>query len=145
MAGSTRNRFMLIKIKITRMHSSRMRTGRPLAIFWGVCLVLGGVPGPGGVRGLGGCTWSRGVYLVLVGGVPGLGGVYLFLSWGVFAPSGCVPGPGGCTWSWGVSALGGCVSQHALRQKPPVNRMTDVCKNITLATTSLQPVKIRLQ
>ena len=25
---------------------------------------------------------------------------------------------------------------------PPVNRMTDRCKNITLATTSLQPVKI---
>ena len=25
---------------------------------------------------------------------------------------------------------------------PPVNRMTDRCKNITLATTSLRPVKI---
>ena len=44
---------------------------------------------------------------------------------------------------------GGCllpgrgeVSQHALRQTPPVNRMTDRCKNITLATTSLRPVNI---
>ena len=40
--------------------------------------------------------------------------------------------------------LGGCLlrggSQHALRQTPPVNRMTDRCKNITLATTSLRPV-----
>ena len=48
----------------------------------GVYLVQGGgVPGPGrgctwsqgGVPGLGGCTWSRGVYLV-PGGVPGPGG-----------------------------------------------------------------------
>ena len=39
--------------------------------------LLGGVPGPRG------CTWSRGVYLVM--------GVYLVL--------GGVPGPGGCTWS----------------------------------------------
>ena len=37
----------------------------------------------------------------------------------------------------GVSALGGVVSQHALRQISPVNRMTDRCKNITLATTSI--------
>ena len=28
------------------------------------------------------------------------------------------------------------VSQHALRQTPPVNRMTDRCKNITLPQTS---------
>ena len=40
----------------------------------------------------------------------------------------------------GVSAPGGLVSQHALRQNPPVNRMTNRCKNITLATTSLRPV-----
>ena len=33
---------------------------------------------------------------------------------------GGMPGPGG-----------GVVSQHALRQTPPVNRMTDRCKNIT--------------
>ena len=42
---------------------------------------------------------------------------------------------GGCmvrggAWSWGV------VSQHALRQTPPVNRMTNSCKNITLPQTS---------
>ena len=33
---------------------------------------------------------------------------------------------------------GGVVSQHALRQTPHVNRMTNRCKNITLATTSLR-------
>ena len=54
-------------------------------------------------------------------------------------------GPGGLLW--GVSASGGsargvcsrgsapggevCVPQHALGQIPPVNRMTDRCKNIT--------------
>ena len=75
--------------------------------------------------------------------------------------------PGGVCSHGGVSALGGggvclggvcsggmcllqgvavvVVSQHALRQKPPpptVNRMTNRCKNITLATTSLRPVNI---
>ena len=34
----------------------------------------------------------------------------------------------------------GGVSQHALRQTPPMNRMTNSSKNITLATTSLRPV-----
>ena len=34
------------------------------------------------------------------------------------------PGPGGVV-----------VSQHALRQTPPVNRITDRCKNITFATS----------
>ena len=72
------------------------------------CLVLGGVPGPGGVClvwGLEG-TWSEGVYLV--GGVPGLEGVVclvqrVYLVWGVY-------------WSG----------------TPPVDRITDACKNITL-------------
>ena len=40
----------------------------------------------------------------------------------------------------GVSAPGGVVPHHALRQTPPVNRMTNRCKNITLAITSLRPV-----
>ena len=86
----------------------------------------------------------------------------------VSAPGGCllqgdvcsrgVSAPGGVVCSWRVSAWGclltgclllggvcsgGVVSQHALRQTlPPVNRMTDRCKNITLATTSLRPVTI---
>ena len=58
-------------------------------------------------------------------------------------------GGGGCLLPGRVSAPGGVsvsqhalrlVSQHALRQTPPVNRMTNRCKNITLATTSLRPV-----
>ena len=73
---------------------------------------------------------------------------------GVSAPEGMSAMGGVCyrgVWSRGVSALGvvcsggcllpgGVVSQHALRQNPPVNRMTDRCKNITWATTSLPPV-----
>ena len=59
---------------------------------------------------------------------------------GVSAPGG-VSGLGGLLPGSGVW-LGG-VSQHALRQTPPVNRMTDRCKNITLATTSLRPVNIQ--
>ena len=60
------------------------------------------------------------------GCLPGLGGVGL-------------PGQGGSAWSWG-----GLASQHALRQTPSPRGQTDTCKNITLATTSLRPVKIVL-
>ena len=38
--------------------------------------------------------------------------------WGVSAPRGCL------LWWWGWSAPGGVVSQHALRQTPPVDRQT---------------------
>ena len=91
------------------MHSSRMRTGRSLTVCWRLLPGVGG-SGPGGVR-------SRGGGLVRGG-----------LLWGVSAPRG-VYGPRG------VSAPGGLVvSQHALRQTPPpVDRITDACKNITLA------------
>ena len=74
---------------------------------------------------------------------------------GVCFPGGCLlQGGGGLGGVCSLGADGGCllcgcllpgglVSQHALRQTaPPVNRMTDRCKNITLATTSLLPVKI---
>ena len=79
----------------TRMHSSRMRTGRSLTVCWRLLPGGGawswGVPGPGG----------RGVSAL--GGVPGLVG----------STPGGVPGPGG-------SAPRGCLaSQHALRQTPP--------------------------
>ena len=141
------------------MHSSRMRTARLLPVSpsmhcsgggtwsWGVpglegCtwsrgvyLVLGGVPGPWG------CTWSLGVYLV-PGGVPGLG-VYL-VSGGVPGLGG-VPGPRGvCTWSWGVYLIWGVYlvpggvpgpGGTCPGTSPPVNRMANRCKNITLPQT----------
>ena len=53
--------------------------------------------------------------------------------------------PGACLLPGGVCSQGGVVSQHALMQTPPVNRITDTSKNITLATTSLRPVKTRSQ
>ena len=97
------------------MHFSRMRTGRSLTVCWsllpgeGVCL-LGRVSGPGGVCLQGGVSGSggsgpRGECLVL-GGLP-TGGVYL---------RGGLP-PGG----------------SACHRHPPVDRITDACKNITLA------------
>ena len=87
----------------------------------------GGLPGPGG-------GW---VLLGLGGGLPGPGGGGFSLVGGGSAWSrggspwsrGGLPGPGGSAWSGGVS-----------REPPPVNRITDTCKNITLATTSLRPV-----
>ena len=109
---------------VTRMHSSRMRTGRSLTVFRS--LLLPGekgvyLPGPGGVCTClvpGGCTWSRGcVPDWSRGGVP---------AWS----RGCVylPGPGGCL----------------VRYSPLWTEwMTDRCKNITLAKTSFRPV-IRL-
>ena len=68
-------------------------------------------------------------------------------------PGGCVLPRGVCaSWVcvlprgvcfWGVCASWGVVSQHALRQTPPpVYRITDTSKNITLAPTSLRPVNI---
>ena len=88
-----------------------------------------GGSGPGGGLSQGECL-SRGVWSQ--GGVCSGGGVW--------SQGGCLSqgsGPRGCL-------LGG-VSQHALRQNPlPVNRMTDRCKNITLATTSLRPVIIHV-
>ena len=81
--------FILSLAQLTRMHSSRMRTGRLLPVSPsmhcccgdvpgpGGCIWFGGcVPGPGGVLGPEGCTWyrgvpgPRGVYLVPGGGVP---------------------------------------------------------------------------
>ena len=78
------------------------------------CLVLGGFSLAGGV-------------------LPGRGGV--------------LPGRGGSPWRGVVFPGGGVVlpgrgGGFSLLETPPVNRMTDRCKNITLATTSLRPVII---
>ena len=93
--------------KKTRMHSSRMRTARALTVSpsmlcTGGCL-LWGVPS----LGVGGSApGGKGVCSL---GVPGLAG----------------SGPGGvCSRR--------VVSQHALRQTPPMNRITHACENITL-------------
>ena len=89
----------------------------------GGCL-LGGVSAPG-VSAHGGCLlWE----------VSALGGV---CSW-----RGCLLG--GCLLQ-GVSAPGGCgIPAGTEAGTPPVNRMTDRCKNITLATTSLRPVNMSI-
>ena len=103
----------------------------------GGALVLGGVcswggSGPGGCLLLGG-VWSGGCLLwggCLLRGVSALG-------WGVWS--------GGCLVQ-GVSALGGSAPGGGIpactEADPPVwtEWMTDRCKNITLATTSLRPV-----
>ena len=91
------------------------------------CIPVGCVPAarrlysglcfPGGVS-----AWSRGC-------LPGPGGVCLV--------QGISPCLGGSAWSGGVlPAWGG----SPCPETPPVNRITDTCKNITLATTSLRPV-----
>ena len=99
------------------MHSSRMRTGCSLTVC---CCSSGGfslVPGGGW------SAWSRGAVVCLVrGGSPwsrGGGGLFS-LVWG------------GSSWS-----------RRGSPETPPVNRITDMCKNITLATTLLRLVKTK--
>ena len=130
--SETRSRIELISLAfrsatLTRMHSSRMRAGHSLTVCRS--LLPGGVSAPRGwVCSWGGCLLPRGVC--------SQGGV---CSWGVSAPWGCVCPRGVCSRGCmllGVSAPGGVgavVSQHALRQTPPMDRITDSCKNITLA------------
>ena len=93
------------KYLYTRMHSSRMRTGRSLTVS---CSLLPGGGGWGGAWSGGVCSqggsWSGGWHLVRgcawSGGVPGLGGAW----------SG---GGGVCLVQWGgVSGLGGYPSMH---------------------------------
>ena len=117
----------------TRMHSSRMRTGRSLTVCWSV-LPRGGVwsggSAPGGVSAPGGCVCLlRGVSAPRGVSLP-REGVLCLLRGGVCSPRGS-PCPGG-----GSPCLGG----FSLPGDPPVNRITHKCKNITLATTSLRPV-----
>ena len=85
-------------------------------MVWGVS-VPRGVSVPGG-SGPGGC---------LVQGVSAPGGVSA-LGVGVCSRGGLVQGGGG---------IPACTEADPL---PPVNRMTNRCKNIALATTSLRPV-----
>ena len=141
------------------MHSSRMRTGRSLTVccsllpggmsaWWGVSAWSGGVspwsrgsPWSGGVLlGPGGFSLvPRGMVLL------GLGGWFSLVRGVLLGPGGVLLGPrrvclvrGGSPWSRGV--LLGPVGRSL--ETPPVYRITDTCKNITLATTSLRPVKI---
>ena len=91
----------------------------------------GGLPGPGG----GGFSLVLGGFsLVPRGGSPWSGGVLL-------GPGGVLLGPGGFSLvpGGGLPGRGG-----SPETPPPVDRITDTCKNITLATTSLRPVKMAL-
>ena len=134
------------------MHSSRMRTGRSLT----VCCSLhpgGGLPAGGVCAWSGGwCAWSGG-FSLLGGCLPGPGGWCAWSGGGFSLPGGGLPGPGVgggvvCLVRGGVPVLrrvlpaGGVSawSQGGSQENPPVNRITDTCKNITLATTSLRPV-----
>ena len=95
----------------TRLHSSRMRTAcsltiSPSMLCSGGCLVQG-VLAPRGCL-----AWG----CLVPGEVPDPGGFLL--------PGG-VPGPRGGCLVLGECLVLGVVSQHALRQTPPVNRILD--------------------
>ena len=80
----------LLKCQWTRMHSSRMHTGRSLTVC---CSLL-----PAG----GESAWSGGGVCLIQGGLPCWGG----LVWGGLPGPRGLPGPGGSAWSGG-SAQGG--------------------------------------
>ena len=105
----------------TRMHSSRMRTGRSLTVCRSLlpggggclvsgvgCLVQGGLLWGGCLLPGAVCSWG-----VSGHGVSGPGGVSA--PGGVLSQGGSGPGGGGCLLLGG----GWVVSQHALRQTPP--------------------------
>ena len=109
--------------------------------WWGVC-----VSGRGGV-----CLVWGVVCLVWVGGVVCLVWVGGWCAWsggGWCAWSGgvvCLVQGGVCAWSREGSASVPCgIPPPPDQAHPPVNRMTNRCKNITLATTSLRPVKMSI-
>ena len=124
------------------MHSSRMRTSCSLTVSRS--LLLGGsVPGVGGCLLLGG-VYSWGVSAFRGVSVPG----GMSASGGVSAPGvvcfwwvGCLPPGGRCLLlAGGVCLQRVCIPACTEADTPAVNRITDMSKNITLATTSLQPV-----
>ena len=144
-----------------------MRTGRSLAICRGVLPAgVGGVSIPGGSPCQGVLLAQRvgGFSLPRAGspcqGAPGREGL-LARGWGVSLPGGspCQGGlpagqggppckgvgglpAGGPPCQGGSPCLGGSPCQGvSLPETPSVNRITHTCKNITLATTSLRPVK----
>ena len=121
---------------ITRMHSSRMRTARPLTVV-PVCIMGGGggvgqwpfLPG-GGVE-----LWPRGVVALWPRGGgdqvwPGGGEVTRSDQEGGWWPS--LTGGGG-DQVWPVD-----LSHDALHVPPPKVEQTNACENIAFATLSLQ-------
>ena len=101
------------------MHSSRMRTGRSLTVCQSL---LRGSVWSGGVSARGCLLWGVSARGGLVPGGSALGGVS--------GPGGCLLwGVGGGVWSQGGVGIPACTEADT----PPVNRMTDTCKNITLA------------
>ena len=117
--------------------------------YAGVCF-LGGVSGPGGCLLLVECLLQGGG--VCSGGLLQGGGCLLWgvcsrgvSALGVSAPGGvCSQGgcllPGGVCSREGCLLLGGGIPACTEADTPPVDRITDTSKNITLTTTSLRPV-----
>ena len=104
--------------------------------FWGgVCSAGRGMSAPGGVSTPGGCLLLGGC--LLPGGSDSGG---CLLTGGCLLLGGGVCSQGGVCFQGGVCSGGWCLPACTQADIPPVNRITDTSKNITLATTSLRPV-----
>ena len=130
---------------LTRMHSSRMRTGRSQTVCRSLLRGGGGAPSRGGFLHWGGSPSGGVLHLggfSIQGGSPSRGVLHLggfSIQGGVLHPGGFSIG-GGCLLWGGLHARGGLARRTPPPTPPPVNRMTDRCKNITLAKTSFRPV-----
>ena len=101
--------------------------------FWGdVCSGWVGVCSWGGGCLLLGRVCSGGVVVSAPGGVCFRKGC--MLRGGIPACIGC---PGGCLLPGGGGGIPACIEAETPPPPHPVNRMTNRCKNITLATTSI--------
>ena len=117
-----------------------MRTGRSLTVCrWGVSFPEGspwrggGSPWQGVVK-VSDCIAEEGC-LLLGGSLLGRGSPW----WRGLLPGG--PPSWGGLLGWGVPPWGGgSIPACTEADPPPVDRITDTSKNITLATTSLRPV-----
>ena len=123
------------------MHSSRIRTGRSLTVcqslllgegssFWGGTSPSGGALLPGGLL-LGGLIPGGPTSGGSPSGGVSLGGLFLGGSPSRGSPSRGAPS-GRCL----------LLGDASFWETPPVDRITDTSKNITLASTSLRPVTI---
>ena len=117
-------RVNIVKVIATRLHSSRMRTSHLLPIS----------PGIHCMEERGAWSWGVGAWFGEVGGawsqgwVPGLGDAWSGAGCLVI---GSICSQGGAWSQGGYLLLGWCIPA-CNGTDPPVNRITDTCKNITL-------------
>ena len=137
--------FVLLKIDHIRVARGGSFSTLHRSLLPRECVLIGGVCASGGCMVPKVCMLSRGVHtswgcMIARGRGQGGGGGYMLPRGVYFQGGACFPG---VPASQGVCASRGCGIPTCIEaDPPPVNRITDTSKNITLVTTSLRSVKI---